>query len=133
MHYNTKIPPNPTPNHVKNISKQLVGLIENKDVYKILPDDTFGEDLLNFYNAVTNINITQNKPLTKDYTFVRHYVTQPYFEVQGTTENKLNIKYYDDKFFLQLLLLRSLLLALYVLTNMPHRKYSKLQFQQLKT
>ena len=52
---------------------------------------------MNFYNAVTNINITQNKPLTKDYTFVRHYVTQPYFEIQGTTENKLNIKYYDDK------------------------------------
>jgi autotransporter strand-loop-strand O-heptosyltransferase len=87
----------PIEGDVKNISKQLVGLIENKDVYKILPDDTFGEDLLNFYNAVTNINITQNKPLTKDYTFVRHYVTQPYFEIQGTTENKLNIKYYDDK------------------------------------
>ena len=87
----------PIEGDVKNISKQLVGLIENKDVYKILPDDTFGEDLLNFYNAVTHINITQNKPLTKDYTFVRHYVTQPYFEVQGTTENKLNIKYYDDK------------------------------------
>jgi autotransporter strand-loop-strand O-heptosyltransferase len=87
----------PIEGDVKNISKQLVELIENKDVYKILPDETFGEDLLNFYNAVTNINITQNKPLTKDYTFVRHYVTQPYFEVQGTTENKLNIKYYDDK------------------------------------
>jgi autotransporter strand-loop-strand O-heptosyltransferase len=87
----------PIEGDVKNISKQLVGLIENKEVYKILPDDTFGEDLLNFYNSVTNINITQNKPLTKDYTFVRHYVTQPYFEIQGTTENKLNIKYYDDK------------------------------------
>jgi autotransporter strand-loop-strand O-heptosyltransferase len=87
----------PIEGDVKNISKQLVELIENKDVYKILPDNTFGEDLLNFYNAVTNINITQNKPLTKDYTFVRHYVTQPYFEVQGTTENKLNIKYYNDK------------------------------------
>ena len=87
----------PIEGDVKNISKQLVELIENKDVYKILPDNAFGEDLLNFYNAVTNINITQNKPLTKDYTFVRHYVTQPYFEVQGTTENKLNIKYYDDK------------------------------------
>ena len=87
----------PIEGDVKNISKQLIELIENKDVYKILPDDTFGEDLLNFYNAVTNINITQNKPLTKDYTFVRHYVTQPYFEIQGTTENKLNIKYYDDK------------------------------------
>jgi autotransporter strand-loop-strand O-heptosyltransferase len=87
----------PIEGDVKTISKQLVELIENKDGYKIPDDNSFGEDLLNFYNAVTNINITQNKPLTKDYTFVRHYVTQPYFEVQGTTENKLNIKYYDDK------------------------------------
>jgi len=62
----------PIEGDVKNISKQLVGLIENKDVYKILPDDTFGEDLFNFYNTVTNLKITQNKPLTKDYTFVRH-------------------------------------------------------------
>jgi autotransporter strand-loop-strand O-heptosyltransferase len=86
----------PIEGDVKNISKQLVDLIESKDVYKILSDDTFGEDLFNFYNAVTHLNITQNKPLTKDYTFVRHYVNQPYFEIQGTTENKLNIKYYDD-------------------------------------
>ena len=86
----------PIEGDVKNISKQLVDLIESKDVYKILSDDTFGEDLFNFYNAVTHLNITQNKPLTKDYTFVRHYVTQPYFEIQGTTENKLNIKCYDD-------------------------------------
>ena len=87
----------PIEGDVKNISNQLVKLIENKDGYKIPDDNSFGEDLLNFYNAVTNLNITQNKPLTKDYTFVRHYVTQPYFEIQGTTENKLNIKYYDDK------------------------------------
>jgi autotransporter strand-loop-strand O-heptosyltransferase len=87
----------PIEGDVKNISKQLVDLIESKSVYTILPDDTFGEDLFNFYSAVTHINITQNKPLTKDYTYVRHYINQPYFEVQGTTENKLNIKYYDDK------------------------------------
>jgi autotransporter strand-loop-strand O-heptosyltransferase len=86
----------PIEGDVKNISKQLVGLIESNDVYKILPDDTFGEDLFNFYNVVTHLNITQNKPLTKDYTYIRHYVNQPYFEIQGTTENKLNIKYYDD-------------------------------------
>jgi autotransporter strand-loop-strand O-heptosyltransferase len=88
----------PIEGDVKNISKQLVELIESKDVYTIIPDETFGEDLLSMYQIVMNENITENKPLTKDYTFVRHYVTQPYFEVQGTTENKLKIKFYDGDF-----------------------------------
>jgi autotransporter strand-loop-strand O-heptosyltransferase len=87
----------PIEGDVKNISNQLVKLIENKYGYKIPDNNSFGEDLLSMYKLVMNEEITQNKPLTKDYTFVRHYVTQPYFEVQGTTENKLNIKCYDDK------------------------------------
>jgi autotransporter strand-loop-strand O-heptosyltransferase len=86
----------PIEGDTKNISKQLVRLIENNDGYKIPDDNSFGEDLLSMYNIVMNKKITQNKPLTKDYTFIRHYVTQPYFEVQGTTENKLNIKCYDE-------------------------------------
>jgi autotransporter strand-loop-strand O-heptosyltransferase len=81
---------------VKNISNQLVGLINSDSIYAIIPDETFGLDLLSMYKIVMNENITQNKPLIKDYTYVRHYVTQPYFEVRGTTENKLKIKYYDD-------------------------------------
>jgi autotransporter strand-loop-strand O-heptosyltransferase len=88
----------PIEGDVKNISKQLVNLIESKDVYTIIPDVTFGKDLLSMYQMVMNENITENKPLIKDYTFVRHYVTQPYFEVQGTTENKLKIKFYDGDF-----------------------------------
>jgi autotransporter strand-loop-strand O-heptosyltransferase len=88
----------PIEGDVKNISKQLVELIESKDVYTIIPDETFGEVLLSMYQIVMNENITENKPLIKDYTFVRHYVTQPYFEVQGTTENKLKIKFYDGDF-----------------------------------
>ncbi len=86
----------PIEGDVKNISKQLVSLIESNEVYSILPDDKFGEDLLSMYKIVMNENITENKPLTKDYTFIKHYVTQPYFEVQGTTQNKLNIKYFDE-------------------------------------
>jgi autotransporter strand-loop-strand O-heptosyltransferase len=86
----------PIEGDVKNISKQLVSLIESNEVYAILPDDKFGEDLLSMYKIVMNENITENKPLTKDYTFIKHYVTQPYFEVQGTTQNKLNIKYFDE-------------------------------------
>jgi autotransporter strand-loop-strand O-heptosyltransferase len=86
----------PIEGDVKNISKQLVSLIESNGVYSILPDDKFGEDLLSMYKIVMNENTTENKPLTKDYTFIKHYVTQPYFEVQGTTQNKLNIKYFDE-------------------------------------
>ena len=86
----------PIEGDVKNISNQLVKLIENKDGYKIPDDNSFGEDLLSMYQMVMNEDITQNKPVNKDYTFIRHYVVQPYFEVQGTTENKLNIKCYDN-------------------------------------
>jgi hypothetical protein len=64
---------------VKNISNQLVGLINSDSIYAIIPDETFGLDLLSMYKIVMNENITQNKPLIKDYTYVRHYVTQPYF------------------------------------------------------
>ena len=85
----------PIEGDVKNISKQLVGLINSKDEYKILPDKTFGEDLLTMYQTVKNLKVTENKPLKNDYTFVRHYVTQPYFEVKGTSDNKLKIKCYD--------------------------------------
>ena len=85
----------PIEGDVKNISKQLVGLINSKDEYKILPDKTFGEDLLTMYKTVKNLKVTENKPLKNDYTYVRHYVTQPYFEVKGTSDNKLKIKCYD--------------------------------------
>ena len=73
----------------------MVGLINSKDEYKILPDKTFGEDLLTMYKTVKNLKVTENKPLKNDYTYVRHYVTQPYFEVKGTSDNKLKIKCYD--------------------------------------
>lgn len=86
----------PIDGDVKNISNQLVELIGNKDGYKIPDENTFGEDLLSMYQMVMNEDITQNKPVNKDYTFIRHYVVQPFFEVQGTTDNKLNIKCYDN-------------------------------------
>jgi autotransporter strand-loop-strand O-heptosyltransferase len=87
----------PIEGDVNNISKQLIELINSDKTYKIPNDTNFSDDLLNFYNSVMNLDIKQQEPIKNDYTFVRHYVTQPYFEIQGTTENKLNIKYYDDK------------------------------------
>ena len=86
----------PIEGDVKNISNQLVNLINSNSVYEIPSDETFGEDLLSMYKIVINENITENKELNSDYTFIRHYVTQPYFEVQGTTKYKLNIKYFDE-------------------------------------
>ena len=86
----------PIEGDVKNISDQLINLINSDEIYAIIPNETFGEDLLSIYQIVNNLPITENKQLLTDYTYVRHYVTQPYFEIQGTTENKLTIKYYDD-------------------------------------
>ena len=86
----------PIEGDVKNISDQLINLINSDEIYAIIPNETFGEDLLSMYQIVNNLPITENKQLLTDYTYVRHYVTQPYFEIQGTTENKLTIKYYDD-------------------------------------
>ena len=86
----------PIEGDVKNISNQLVNLINSNSVYEIPSDETFGEDLLSMYKIVMDENITENKELNSDYTFIRHYVTQPYFEVQGTTKYKLNIKYFDE-------------------------------------
>ena len=85
----------PIEGDVKNISNQLINLINSDQIYAIIPNETFGEDLLGMYQIVNGLPITENKQLVTDYTYVRHYVTQPYFEIQGTTENKLNITCYD--------------------------------------
>ena len=86
----------PIEGDVKNISKQLVNLINSDTIYRIIPDTNFGEDLLNMYKTVMNVNITQNKPITNNYTFIRHYVTQPFFEIQGESKNLFTIKFYDN-------------------------------------
>ncbi len=42
----------PIEGDVKNISNQLINLISNDDVYEIVPDENFGNDLLSIYSLV---------------------------------------------------------------------------------
>ena len=81
---------------IDNISKQLVNLINDDKSYKVPNDENFGEELLTMYKMVMDLEITENKPITNNYTFIRHYVTQPYFEVQGESKNLFTIKFYDN-------------------------------------
>jgi autotransporter strand-loop-strand O-heptosyltransferase len=93
----------PIEGDIQNISKQLVSLINNDGGYDIPNDENFGEDLLDFYNSVTNLNIRQQDPIKNDYVVTQHYVCQPFFEIKGQSENKFDIKMYDgnDKLIYQ--------------------------------
>jgi autotransporter strand-loop-strand O-heptosyltransferase len=86
----------PIEGDVNNISDQLVNLINNDNTYEIPNNENFGEDLFSMYSIVVNEQITKNEPIKNDYKFVRHYVTQPYFEIQGESKNLFTIKFYDD-------------------------------------
>jgi len=85
----------PIEGDVKNISKQLVDVINSDSIYAIIPDETFGEDLLSMYKIVMNEPITINEPIKNDYIINHHYVCQPFFEIKGQSNNKFDIKVYD--------------------------------------
>ena len=87
----------PIEGDVKNISNQLINLISNDDVYEIVPDENFGNDLLSIYSLVMGEPITLNEELKNDYTFINYNINQPYFEIQGQTKNNLDIKIYDNQ------------------------------------
>jgi autotransporter strand-loop-strand O-heptosyltransferase len=87
----------PIEGDVKNISNQLINLINNDSAYKIPNDESFGEDLLNHYMLVKNLDITQQDPIKNDYVFNQHYVCQPFFEIKGQSDNKFDIKMYDSE------------------------------------
>jgi autotransporter strand-loop-strand O-heptosyltransferase len=87
----------PIEGDVKNISNQLINLINNDSAYKIPNDESFGADLLNHYTLVKNLDITQQDPIKNDYVFNQHYVCQPFFEIKGQSDNKFDIKMYDGE------------------------------------
>ena len=85
----------PIEGDIKNISKQLVDLVESKKTYTVPNDNTFGDDLLSMYNIVMSEPIKFNYPIKNNYTFTQHYVCQPFFEINGQSDNNFDIKVYD--------------------------------------
>ena len=78
------------------VSETLLKLIISKETYKIEPEESFGDRMYKFYNTVLdNIPVIENNRIENDYTFSNHYVLNPYFEVNGTSTNTLNVRFYD--------------------------------------
>jgi autotransporter strand-loop-strand O-heptosyltransferase len=86
----------PIEGDVEHIANDLVELINDKRTYEIPNDESFGDDLLSMYTIVANEPIWCNDPLKNDYTFITYNINQPFFEIQGQTENNLDIKIYNN-------------------------------------
>ena len=86
----------PIEGDVKKIANDLVELINNQSTYEIPNDDTFGDDLLSMYSIVKNEPISWNEPLKNNHTFITYNINQPYFEIQGQSENNFNVNIYDN-------------------------------------
>ena len=86
----------PIEGDVENIANDLVELINDKTTYDIPNDDSFGDDLLSMYTLVMNEPITINDQVKNDYTITTYNINQPYFEIQGQSENNFDIKIYNN-------------------------------------
>ena len=88
----------PIKESVIELSEQLIELISSTKTYEV-PDTKkqFEEDLVTFYQMVMNEDINPQEPATNDYSFIQYYVVQPFFEIRGESQNKFDIKMYDDK------------------------------------
>jgi len=86
----------PIEGDVEKIANDLVELINNQSTYEIPNDDTFGDDLLSMYSIVKNEPISWNEPLKNNHTFITYNINQPYFEIQGQSENHFNVNIYDN-------------------------------------
>ena len=86
----------PIEGDVENIANDLVELINDKTTYDIPNDDNFGDDLLSMYTLVMNEPITINDQVKNDYTITTYNINQPYFEIQGQSENNFDIKIYNN-------------------------------------
>ena len=81
---------------IKSSSEKLLNLINNNITYTLLDEPNLGKSLRDFYFKVLELDFMKNNPIKNDYTFSNHYVLNPYLEINGSTENKLNVKFFDN-------------------------------------
>ena len=94
--YITKIDSDDT-DLIENTSNKLLSLIESKETYKIEEQQDFGDGLYDFYQKVYNsIDKKENNVVKNNYSFFNHFVLNPYLEINGETENDLNVRFYDQ-------------------------------------
>jgi autotransporter strand-loop-strand O-heptosyltransferase len=77
-------------------ANKLLSLIQNKETYKLREKFDLGGDLVKFYKKVLELDFIKNEELKNDYNILNHYIVNPYLQINGQTDNKLNIKFFDN-------------------------------------
>jgi len=77
-------------------SDKLLSLIKNKETYQLKEKSDLGGDLLKFYKKVLELDFMKNEEIKNDYSILNHYIINPYLEINGKTDNKLNIRFFDN-------------------------------------
>lgn len=80
---------------IQSSTDKLLNLIDSNLTYTLLDNFDLGKSLRDFYFKVLDLEFMKNVTIKNDYTFSNHYVLNPYLEINGTTENKLNVKFFD--------------------------------------
>jgi autotransporter strand-loop-strand O-heptosyltransferase len=77
-------------------TNKLLSLIQNKETYKLKEKFDLGGDLVMFYKKVLELDFMKNEEIKNDYSILNHYIINPYLEINGETDNKLNVKFFDN-------------------------------------
>ena len=81
---------------INSSTNKLLSLIESKETYKLNETFDLGKSLRDFYYKILKMDFIKNNQINNDYTFSNHYIVNPYLEINGTTDNKLNVKFFDN-------------------------------------
>ena len=77
-------------------TNKLLSLIKNKETYKLKEKFDLGGDLVKFYKKVLELDFMKNEEIKNDYSILNHYINNPHLEINGSTDNKLNVKFFDN-------------------------------------
>jgi autotransporter strand-loop-strand O-heptosyltransferase len=64
----------------------------NGIVHHRIPDVTFRQDYIDFYNHVDPISLQ-----SQDVTITQHYIVNPFLEITGVSDSDFKIEYYDEQ------------------------------------
>ena len=64
----------------------------NGIVHHRIPDVTFRQDYIDFYNHVDPISLQ-----SQDVTITQHYIVNPFLEITGVSDSNFKIEYYDEQ------------------------------------
>ena len=89
----------PITDDLQETKKKLIDLV-SKDVCYLVPEGQskeFANKNANLYQLVMGMQKKQNNKLETNVKVTRHFVNQPFLEINGDSDSDFRIEYYDEK------------------------------------